>query len=115
MTNESVDRKRLYYVGNLSIFMFGELIRRPLFWACMFLTAAAELAPGQWVNISLSNVVGMQDTLLLAYVSALMFASCLAAAVGLYLRSLAGSPVQFDRGSFAVNRDFIRRNAHVPR
>ncbi len=96
--------------------MLGELGRRPLFWvfwACMFLTAAAELAPGQWVNIALSNVVGMQGILLLVYVSALMFVmrhfagpiverissvglmfvSCLAAGVGLYLLSLADSPV----------------------
>jgi MFS family permease len=95
--------------------MFAELLRRPLFWVfwvCMFLTAAAELAPGQWVNISLSNIVGMQGIVLLIYVSALMFvmrhfagpivarissiglmfASCLAAGIGLYLLSLADSP-----------------------
>ena len=95
--------------------MLRELIRRPLFWvfwACMFLTAAAELAPGQWVNIALSNIVGMQGILLLVYVSALMFVmrhfagpivsrissvglmfvSCLAAAAGLYLLSLANTP-----------------------
>lgn len=96
--------------------MFTELLKRPLFWVfwvCMFLTAAAELAPGQWVNISLSNIVGMQGILLLVYVSALMFVgrhfagpivarispiglmfvSCLAAAAGLYLLSLATSPL----------------------
>jgi len=96
--------------------MFGELLRRPLFWlfwACMFLTAASELAPGQWVNITLSNTVGMQGILVLVYVSALMFVmrhfagpivarissiglmfvSCLAAGIGLYLLSLADSPV----------------------
>jgi MFS family permease len=95
--------------------MFTELLKRPLFWVfwlCMYLTAAAELAPGQWVNISLSNIVGMQGILLLVYVSALMFimrhfagpivarissvglmfVSCLAAAIGLYLLSLADSP-----------------------
>jgi MFS family permease len=95
--------------------MFGELLKRPLFWVfwvCMFLTAAAELAPGQWVNISLSNIVGMQGILLLVYVSSLMFVmrhfagpivtrissvglmfvSCLAAGIGLYLLSLADSP-----------------------
>ncbi len=95
--------------------MFGELLKRPLFWVfwcCMFLTAAAELAPGQWVNIALSNIVGMQGILLLVYVSSLMFvmrhfagpivarissvglmfASCLAAGIGLYLLSLADSP-----------------------
>ena len=46
--------------------MLSELVKRPLFWVfwvCMYLTATAELAPGQWVNISLSNVVGMQRML----------------------------------------------------
>jgi MFS family permease len=96
--------------------MFAELLKRPLFWVfwvCMYFTAAAELAPGQWVNISLSNIVGMQGILLLVYVSALMFVmrhfagpiverissmglmfvSCLAAGIGLYLLSLADSPI----------------------
>ncbi len=96
--------------------MFTELLKRPLFWlfwACMFLTATSELAPGQWVNISLSNIVGMQGILLLVYVSALMFVmrhfagpivarissvglmfvSCLAAGIGLYLLSLATTPL----------------------
>ena len=96
--------------------MFAELLKRPLFWVfwvCMFLTAAAELAPGQWVNMALSNIVGMQGILLLVYVSALMFVmrhfagpivarissiglmfvSCLFAGIGLYLLSLANSPV----------------------
>jgi MFS family permease len=95
--------------------MFAELGKRPrfwVFWVCMFFTASAELAPGQWVNISLSNIVGMQGILLLVYVSALMFVmrhfagpivarissiglmfvSCLAAGIGLYLLSLADSP-----------------------
>lgn len=96
--------------------MLLELLRRPLFWVfwlCMYLTAAAELAPGQWVNISLSNIVGMQGIVLLVYVSALMFVmrhfagpivektssvglmfiSCIAAGVGLYALSLADSPL----------------------
>ncbi|MEM1114693.1 MAG: MFS transporter [Pseudomonadota bacterium] len=96
--------------------MLAELVKRPLFWVfwvCMYLTAAAELAPGQWVNIALSNVVGMQGILLLVYVSALMFVmrhfagpiverissvglmfvSCLAAGIGLYLLSLATTPL----------------------
>ncbi len=96
--------------------MFAELVRRPLFWVfwlCMFLTAAAELAPGQWVNIALSNIVGMQGIVLLVYVSGLMFVmrhfagpiverisstglmffSCLAAGIGLYLLSLASTPL----------------------
>jgi hypothetical protein len=96
--------------------MFGELLKRPLFWvfwACMFLVATSELAPGTWVNISLSNIVGMQGILLLVYVSAimfvmrhfagvivartssvgLMFISCILASVGLYALSLSTSPL----------------------
>ncbi|MYM62793.1 sugar MFS transporter [Pseudomaricurvus sp. HS19] len=96
--------------------MLAELIRRPLFWVfwvCMWLTAATELAPGQWVNMALSNIVGMQGILLLVYVSALMFVmrhfagaiverissvglmfvSCIAATVGLYALSKASSPL----------------------
>lgn len=56
--------------------MFRELGRQPLFplWlACMMLTVASELAPGQWVDLTLSKVVGMRGILLLVYVSVLMF------------------------------------------
>ena len=55
--------------------MFREL-RNPLFlvlFLSMFLTAASELAPGQWVDFALSRTVGMPGILLLVYVSALMF------------------------------------------
>lgn len=96
--------------------MLIELVKRPLFWllwGCMFGTAASELAPGQWVELTLSNIVGMQGILLLVYVSALMFVmrhfaghivkrisslglmcfSCVCAAVGLYALSVASSPL----------------------
>ena len=96
--------------------MLAELYKRPLFWVffgCMFLTASAELAPGQWVNISLSNIVGMEGIILLVYVSSLMFVmrhfagpivkrissmgllcvSSLVTAIGLYLLSIAKSPL----------------------
>lgn len=96
--------------------MFKELVKRPMFWVfwiCMYFTAASELAPGQWVNISLSNIVGMEGILLLVYVSGLMFVmrhfagpiaerissiglmfvSCLAAGIGLYLLSVASTPL----------------------
>lgn len=96
--------------------MFKEVIKQPLFvllWVCMWLTAATELAPGQWVDLTLSRVVGMKGILILVYVSMLMFvmrhfAGALAhkfspigvlwfgslfAAVGLYALSLARSPV----------------------
>ena len=95
--------------------MFKELAR-PLFivlWFSMFLTAAAELAPGQWVDIALTRTVGMKGIILLIYVSGLMFVmrhfagslahklspigllwvSCLLASVGLLLLSVANSPV----------------------
>ena len=79
----------------------------------MFLTASAELAPGAWVDVTLSETVGMPGILVLVYVSAIMFvmrhfAGALAhrfsdmglllvctipAAIGLYLLSIANSPV----------------------
>jgi len=95
--------------------MFREL-RSPLFivlFASMFLTAASELAPGQWVDFALSRTVHMPGILLLVYVSALMFVmrhfagplvhklspigllwcSCLMASLGLVALSVANSPV----------------------
>lgn len=55
--------------------MFRELAN-PMFFvlfASMFLTAASELAPGQWVDLALSRTVHMPGILLLVYVSGLMF------------------------------------------
>src|SRR5205085_9111783 len=95
--------------------MFREL-RNPLFivlFLSMFLTAASELAPGQWVDFALSRTVHMPGILLLVYVSALMFVmrhfagplvhklssiglvwfSCLMASLGLVALSVANSPV----------------------
>lgn len=89
---------------------------RPFFlvwFACMFLTAASELAPGQWVDLALTRTVGMKGIWLLIYVSGLMFVmrhfagplahrlssvgllwiSCVLAAVGLVLLSWANSPI----------------------
>ena len=96
--------------------MFREIGRSPgiLIWlVCMMMTATSELAPGQWVDLTLSNVVGMQGIILLVYVSALMFVmrhfagplaervspvgllwfSSLFAAIGLYSLSVANSPL----------------------
>jgi MFS family permease len=96
--------------------MFRELGRQPIFilWFLgMMLTVACELAPGQWVELALSRVVGMHGILLLVYVSALMFVMrhfagalsrwmssigilCLGsvlAAIGLYGLSLATTPL----------------------
>ena len=95
--------------------MFRELLN-PLFFvlfASMFLTAASELAPGQWVDLALSRTVHMPGILLLVYVSGLMFLmrhfagplgqklspigvlwfSCFGAALGLVALSYANSPV----------------------
>ncbi len=95
--------------------MLAEPFKRPSFWifpAIMFLTASAELAPGSWVDVALTQSVGMPGIVVLIYVSAIMFVmrhfagplehrlsdmgllcfSTLPAAVGLYLLSLASSP-----------------------
>lgn len=94
--------------------MFSELAN-PLFiilFLAMFLTAASELAPGQWVDLALSRTVHMPGILLLVYVSGLMFLmrhfagplvhklspigvlwfSSLGAALGLIALSYADSP-----------------------
>jgi hypothetical protein len=58
----------------------GEMIRATLhsptifIWVVlMMFTASTEFAPGQWVDVALSQIVGMRGILLLAYVSGLMF------------------------------------------
>ena len=96
--------------------MFWEICKRPMFWIwffCIWLTATAELAPGQWVDMALTRTVGMQGIWLLIYISGLMFVmrhfagtvvhklspvgllwvSCLLAAIGLAWLSIAGDPV----------------------
>lgn len=96
--------------------MMVEPFKRPTFWifpAIMFLTASAELAPGAWVDITLTETVGMSGILVMVYVSAIMFVmrhfagplerkfsdmgllcvSTIPAAIGLYALSLANSPV----------------------
>jgi MFS family permease len=95
--------------------MFRELLN-PMFivlFCSMFLTAASELAPGQWVQLALTRTVHMQGILLLVYVSGIMFVarffagplvhklsaigllwvSCLLASLGLLALSFANSPV----------------------
>ncbi len=98
---------------------FKEMLAEPFkqlgFWifpAIMFLTASAELAPGAWVQVALTETVGMQGILLMVYVSAIMFAmrhfagplehrfsdmgllcmSTIPAAIGLFLLATANSP-----------------------
>ena len=56
--------------------MLRATIRQPtifLWVALMMFTATTEFAPGQWVDVALSQIVGMRGILLLAYVSGLMF------------------------------------------
>lgn len=94
--------------------MIAEPFRRPTFWAffaIMFLTASAELAPGAWVDVTLTETVGFSGVLVLVYVSAIMFVmrhfagalehrfsdmgllwfTTIPAAIGLYLLSTATS------------------------
>jgi MFS family permease len=95
--------------------MFKEAFRPffIIFFLSMFLTAAAELAPGQWVDMALTRTVGMKGIWLLIYVSGLMFVmrhfagplahklspvgllwnSCLLASIGLVLLSVANSRI----------------------
>ena len=96
--------------------MLAEPFKRPGFWifpAVMFLTASAELAPGSWVDVALTQTVGMPGILVLVYVSAIMFVMrhfagplerrfsdmgllwfcTMPAGIGLYLLSIASSPL----------------------
>jgi MFS family permease len=79
----------------------------------MMFTASTEFAPGQWVDVALSQIVGMRGVLLLAYVAGLMFVmrhfagplvkrlsnvgllifSAVFATIGLYALSVAHDPV----------------------
>ena len=98
----------------------GEMIRATLqnptifIWvALMMFTASTEFAPGQWLDVALTQIVGMRGVLVLAYVSGLMFVmrhfagplvkrlsnvgllifSAAFATVGLYALSAAHDPV----------------------
>lgn len=55
--------------------MLLELLR-PSFivlWICMWMTAATELGPDQWVPSLITNLVGMQGILILVYTAGIMF------------------------------------------
>jgi len=98
----------------------GEMIKATLqnpaifLWVVlMMFTASTEFAPGQWVDVALSQIVGMRGIWLLVYVSGLMFVmrhfagplvkrlsnvgllifSAAFATVGLYALSFAHDPV----------------------
>ena len=95
--------------------MWSQLRTSPgfiIWFLCMMGTVTAELAPGQWVNLALTNIVGMPGIWVLIYVNLLVFIgrhfagpvvgrisspglltlSCALAAPGLYLLALADSP-----------------------
>jgi len=90
---------------------------RPMFllwFGCMWLTAATELGPDQWVGSIITNLTGMQGILILVYTAGIMFvmrffggrlahamspmglltASAILSAVGLYGLSSVSTPVQ---------------------
>lgn len=96
--------------------MILEPFRHPTFWiffVIMLFTSSTELAPGSWVDVTLTHTVHMKGILLLVFMSAVMFilrhfAAPIAhrfsdigmlwlctvpAAIGLYLLSIANSPV----------------------
>ena len=96
--------------------MFEQLFRSPGFWiwfVCMMGTVTAELAPSQWVNVTLTNVVGMSGIWVLIYINVLIFVGrhfagplvnrlsspglltigCALAAPGLYFLAVANSPM----------------------
>jgi MFS family permease len=95
--------------------MIAEPFKHPTFWiffAIMLLTSSTELAPGSWVDVTLTHTVHMKGILLLVFMSAVMFVMrhfagpiahrfsdigmlwlcTVPAAIGLYLLSLANSP-----------------------
>jgi hypothetical protein len=57
----------------------GVMIResvKPLFlllWICMWMTAATELGPDQWVGSLITTLTGMQGILILVYTAGIMF------------------------------------------
>ena len=96
--------------------MWAQLRTSPgfiIWFLCMMGTVTAELAPGQWVNLALTNIVGMPGIWVLIYVNLLIFVgrhfagpvvsrisspglltlSCALAAPGLYLLASADSPM----------------------
>jgi MFS family permease len=55
--------------------MFREIVR-PMFvllWVCMWMTAATELGPDQWVSSLITDLAGMQGVLILVYTAGVMF------------------------------------------
>ncbi|CAD6560153.1 MFS transporter [Paraburkholderia sabiae] len=56
--------------------MLKHTLNRPLFYFClvaMFLTAATELVPSNWIDLTLTKVVGMQGFWLVAFIYTISF------------------------------------------
>jgi MFS family permease len=102
--------------------MFQQTFARPafyLFLCAMFLTAATELVPGSWIDLTLTKIVGIQGFWLVAFIytvhivvrlftgvlyrilgsSGILFFGSLFALAGLFLLSQAASP---SSGMFAA-------------
>ena len=96
--------------------MFHQLLRSPGFFIwffCMMGTVTAELAPSQWVDLALTNIVGMSGIWVLIYINVLIFVGrhfagplverfsspglltlgCALAGPGLYFLAIANSPM----------------------
>jgi MFS family permease len=105
---------------------------RPMFlllWACMWMTAATELGPDQWVGSLITNLTGMQGILILVYTAGIMFVlrffggslahrfspmglltiCSILSAIGLYRLSLATSPLEAFAAAtiFGVGKTFF--------
>ena len=70
-----IPRHRARHAGVSTNQMLREALRPMflLFWICMWMTAATELGPDQWVGSVISNLTGMSGILILVYTAGLMF------------------------------------------
>ena len=97
----------------------GEMIKATLhspgvfLWVVlMMFTAATELAPGQWVDVALSQIVGMRGIWLLVYVSGLMFV--MRHFAGPLVRRLSNVGLLIFSAGFATIGLFALSKAHDP-
>lgn len=97
----------------------GEMIKATLqspgvfLWVVlMMFTAATELAPGQWVDVALSQIVGMRGIWLLVYVSGLMFV--MRHFAGPLVRRLSNVGLLIFSAVFATIGLFALSTAHDP-
>ena len=95
--------------------MLRATIRQPtifLWVGLMMFTAATEFAPGQWVDVALSQIVGMRGILLLAYVSGLMFV--MRHFAGPLVKRLSNVGLLVFSAAFATAGLFALGSAHDP-